>query len=263
LATVGTCIGIPYLPCVKLVLQTEFNLGSALACAAEAIEQVIEKKLACPIEVLEFFVEAILSDDPFMECIKKCADDPTSYGQECVPGQEKLICKSGKVIERWTCAKSGMDICPQYGSTNVVCSEDDECVWRLTQVILCDECTKCKQISRRAAMCVKDDNAPDCSDPSDPSPKAPSTQPGNDHPDDNYDVSTCPLGNCTLQTAENINWLLKPPKIAILDRGFPSGITSFLDNMNESYITVSISTLEYLDPLDYPSLIIPSGDFLV
>ncbi len=225
------------------------DLSDVLSCLADLAGTFAKKVgIACAYNAGHLLAD-LLGAEEAGKCLGQCTADPSSYDQKCKPGEEKFVCR-GQAIEHWRC--------------------DDECEYTyLVKVTICPDCSHCEQTAGGGVTCVPQTDPPCSPDPSpdpDPGPSpdddpSPPTYPGNDHPDDNYDVSTCSDGICTSIDASSYlpQYNVEAPRIAILNRGFPDGMMEFLDMLNESYNLVTLRFLGSLDPRDYPVLIVPSG----
>lgn len=102
---------------------------------------------------------------------------------------------------------------------------------------------------------VGSDGRPTCKPPDPKKPK----HPGGDKPDDNFDVSSLFI-KALQSNASDYDYLRNATAdIAILDRGFPSLIMNSLLELNETANFITVEYLPFLDPIDYPLLIIPTG----
>ncbi|MGA8849840.1 MAG: thioredoxin domain-containing protein [Dehalococcoidia bacterium] len=111
-----------------------------------------------------------------------------------------------------------------------------DCKWEAGNIKPCLEGTRCNN-----GECVPFDTGDN-------------PDPGNDHPDDNYDVSTPKtISNNTLDPE-----ILSEPEIAVIFKGFPLATEELLESFSEPVTFLDISFSPDLVS-DYPILIIPSG----
>jgi len=235
------------------ILPTIYSCGKALitddvddwiGCALGVLEALkkIPEKTGCAYSISHLLAD-LLGAKEIGECLGECAASPGSYGQVCQPGEERFVCIDDTFYKKQVCSS--------------------ECEWVTVpgSVRFCGAGKKCAMNGGGATcvdidICEVEPSLPQCNNP-DNFPVVPPTYPGMDMPDDNYDVSTLTYQNNAYSSLKAGNARI----VAVLNRGYYSGIASFLEGLNQSYTLVTLSSLGYLDPKKYPVLIVASGGF--
>ena len=208
------------------------------SCLAGLLGSYGGMPIGCPYSLGHLLAD-MLGAQQLGECLGQCTADASSYGQLCRPGAQQTSCKSNSFI--------GMDECV-------------DCEWRYVDnsVSPCGPGEVCVS-TRDGASCRDPDEDDDRDDPDKP-PKRPPTKPGYDHPDDNYDISTGWLDS-------QFTWFGSSNSggdVAILNRGFPLIQYGFVDWYRSIYDgedpeLIDITNIPYLNPAEYPVLILPTG----
>jgi thiol-disulfide isomerase/thioredoxin len=224
--------------CAKALLTNE--LDDWIGCAFSVLK--VAKPLACSYSISNLLADC-LGAEQLGECLGECTADSSSYGQVCRPGEERFVCTDDTFYKKQVCSS--------------------ECEWVTVpgSVRFCGAGKKCAMNGGGATcvyidICEVEPSLPQCNNP-DNFPVVPPTYPGMDKPDDNYDVSTLTYQNNAYSSLNAGNARI----VAVLNRGYYSGIASFFERLNQSYTLVTLSSLGYLDPKKYPVLIVASGGF--
>lgn len=189
----------------------------------------------CAVKLWDWAAELM---KPHANCIQECSGPPISWsknwGHECRDGfsADKQFCTSE--------SSTGISIVGAY-----TCQD---CEYRIQGGQACLFNQHCEQTGLTTARCVEDDE--------EEKPK----KPGNDHPDDNYAVSSISSEeDAPIHISNTIFEDTDAAKVAILNRGFSSYFREMLIKSGEWPNLVGLSYLEDIDPQEYETLVIPSG----
>jgi hypothetical protein len=231
--------------CGKALLTNEPD--DWIGCASSLLG--VSKAASCSYSISHALAD-LLGAQQLGECLGECAADPSSHGQLCQPGEQRSTCIN------------------KYFYKMEECSSDCEWGYVPGSVRPCPVGTECGMTAagaecREIDICEIEPSLPQCNDPDNPSnpnnpnnpPITPPSHPGNDKPDDNYDVSTLTYQNSTYSPLKTNSSQI----VAVLNRGYYSGIASLLEELNQSYTLVTLSSIPHLDPKRYPVLIVASG----
>ncbi len=197
-----------------------------------------------------------------LESCSACCEDPMS----CEYGAQE--CKDPDI--------TGLPDAQRCVDNNMVTMTCEECDWVQspgTSISSCPQGTHCVETSTTMAECREDDDddgggGGDDDDDDDCSGlscdggggggggggSGPSPGPGNDHPDDTYDVSTV----SSSLVSPSLEQVVERPKVAILERGYYLSLMDLMSGLSEHVSIVDLSfTQEMVN--DYPVLLIPSG----
>ena len=225
-------VNIPY-ACSKALITEDAN--DIIGCLGNLVD-LAGAPLSCAYGVGHLLAD-MLGAQQLGECLGQCAADSGSYGGLCQQGEQ-----------RSKCAGDG-----DLGFVGL--SECDDCAWTHVpgSVKSCGSGEVCVE-GAGGAEC-KDEEEDDDDDP----PKRPPRKPGNDRPDDNYDVST----EWLMTTSAWASGARETSKIAVLDRAYAlvrGGLVDFLyGEFGEYPAIVDLDYIQEIDPKEYPVLIIPSG----
>lgn len=225
-------VNIPY-ACTKAMVTEDAN--DMIGCLGNFAD-LAGAPLSCAYGAGHLLAD-MLGAQQLGECLGQCAADSGSYGGLCQQGAQKSKCAGDGDL-----GFIGMDEC-------------DECDWLHVpgSVSSCGSGEVCVE-GAGGAEC-KDEEEDDDDDP----PKKPPRWPGNDRPDDNYDVST----EWLMSTSAWVSGSGRTSTIAVLDRAYAlvrGGLVDFVYSEFGVYPTlVDLDYLQEIDPREYPVLVITSG----